>query len=569
MLQRSSKGDLEFGPFRLDPVKRVLWRGGELVALAPKAVDVLLALVEQPGDVVAKGELMRRVWPDAVVEEANLSVHVAQLRKALGRQMDGRPYIATLARRGYRFLAPVRRAGPPSLAVLPFRSLAGESQDDVLGIGMADAVITRLASLETLTLRPTSAVTRYAGAEPVAAGRELRVEFVLDGRMQRDGARIRVTVQLVSVASGSPQWADAFEAETTGLFALQDTIAGRVAEALAMRLGLEERRRLVRRPTADLEAYRAYLRGRYLWSRFTEEAVGRAVGCFHEALDRDPGFALPHAGLADASVVLGFSGLLPPREAWPAAAQAARRALERDEAVAEAHVSLGFVLLFQDWDWAGAARELARAVALAPSAAGPRLWSGLFHVMRGRFEDARREIDVALELDPLSVVVQTLDTFQLRLTRQHARALEQARRAVEQEPHHFLGHWNLGLACLDHGLTDEAVSSHRRAVELADGMALTRAVLARTLAVAGDLAGSRALLAELRHASQLVSAYQCATVEVALGAPDAALASLERAGEERDPWLVWLQVDPMLDPLRREPRFAALLARVVPPTPSS
>jgi tetratricopeptide (TPR) repeat protein len=411
-------------------------------------------------------------------------------------------------------------------------------------------------------------VTRYAGAEPAAAGQELRVDSVLDGRLQRDGARLRVTVQLVSTASGSPQWADAFEAETTGLFALQDTIAGRVAEALAVRLGLEDRRRMVRRPTADLEAYRAYLRGRSLWSRFTEEAIGRAVACFHEALERDPDFALPHAGLADASLVLGFSGLLPPREAWPAAAEAARRALERDEAVAEAHVSLGFVSLFQGWDWAGAERELERAVALAPSAAGPRQWSALLHAMAGRFDAARCELEQARELDPLSVVVQTLDTLLLRLSREHARALERARHAAEQEPHLFLAQWNLGLACLDVGLVAEAVAAHRRAVELGGGMPLTRAVLARTLAVAGDAPGSRALLAELDAAGGPTSRYQRATVEVALDEAEAALLSLERAAEERDPWLLWLGVDPMLDALRGRPRFETLRARVGPPASS-
>jgi DNA-binding winged helix-turn-helix (wHTH) protein/Flp pilus assembly protein TadD len=562
ILQRSAKA-VEFGPFRLDAITRVLWRGGELLSLAPKAVDVLLALVEQPGEVVGKSELMRRVWPDTVVEDANLSVHVAQLRKVLGRQADGRPYIETLARRGYRFLAPVRRAGPPSLAVLPFRPFAAGGEDDVLGIGMADAVITRLDSLGTVAVRPTSAVLKYEGADldATAAGRELRVDAVLDGRLQREGSRLRVTVQLVPVAAGAPAWADAFEAEAGGLFALQDAIAGKVAEALALRLGVEDRHRLVRRPTADLEAYRAHVRGRYLWGRFTEESLGKAVGCFHEALERDPSFALPHAGLADAYVVLGFSGLLAPREAWPAAAEAARRALERDEAVAEAHVALGFVTLFQDWDWSVAERELARAVALAPSAAACRQWAGLFHAMRGRFDDARREIDAARELDPLSVVVQSLDTLLLRLSRDPARELEQARRGVELEPHQFLCHWSLGLACLDNGLVAEGVAAHRRAVELAGGTPLIRAVLARTLAVAGDADGSRTLLRELGSG---LSPYQRATVEIALGEPDAALASLERAGEERDPWLVLLKVDPMLDPVRSSPRFGTLLERVGP-----
>jgi DNA-binding winged helix-turn-helix (wHTH) protein/tetratricopeptide (TPR) repeat protein len=556
---------LEFGPFLLDPARRVLWRRGELVPLPPKALDVLAALAEQQGDVVTKDELMRRVWPDTFVEEANLSVQVALLRRTLGHMDDGRSYVETVARRGYRFAAPVRRQGPPTLAVLPFRALTPGPESEYLGIGMADALITRLAGAGGLVVRPTSAVLKYAreGVDPRLAGRELQARSVLDGRIQRDGSRLRVTVQLVGVDDAEPGWAEAFEADFTSLFEVQDALAARVASALALRLGAAERERLTRRPTADLEAYQAYVKGRYFWSRFTEESLGRAFACFQEASERDPLYALPHAGLADLQLVLGFSGLLAPREAWPLAASAARKALELDASVAEAHVSLGFVTLFERWDWDGAELGLERAVGADPNAVGPRLWRGLFLLMRGRLDRAEAEIERARALDPLSLVAHTLRVLRLYLGGDHAGELAQARALVELEPGQFVSHWSLGLACLHNGLVDEAIAAHRRALELAGGMALMRAVLARTLAVAGRPDEARAALEQMAGGGY-VSGYQLATVELALGAPDDALASLERACEERDPWMVWLRVDPMLEPLRENRRFAVLAARIGP-----
>src|SRR5262245_59700767 len=556
----------EFGPFRLDPAKRVLWRQDELVALPPKALDVLLALVAQQGEVVRECGAMARVWPYTFCEEANLSVQVALLRKTLGDVDGGGSYIETVARRGYRFVAPIRRLGPPALAVLPFRVLSSGGEDEYLGIGMADALITRLASLGSLVVRPTSAVLKYVAAPPdaAAAGRELEVDAGLEGRVQRDGPRLCVTVQLVPLRRDESSWADTFEADLTGLFAVQDAVAERAAKALALHLGADERRLLSRRPTEDVEAYQSYVKGRYFWSRFTAESLGRALGCFQEAAERDPGFALPHAGLADFHAVLGFSGLLAPREAWPLAMASARRAIELDESVAEAHISLAYVTLFQDWDWAAAGRELERAVALGPNAAAPHQWYGLYLDMLGRVADARREVERARELDPASIVVHSIRTLQFNLAGDHEGELEQARRTMELDPGQFIGHWCLGLACLTNGLPDDAVAAHRRTVELAGGIALVQAVLARTLAVTGRTEEGRALLREMDAGGAYTSAYQRATVEIALGDAEAALASLARACDERDPWVLWIQVDPMLDPLRTEPPFMALLSRVFP-----
>jgi TolB-like protein/Flp pilus assembly protein TadD len=568
---RDSQGisKLEFGPFRLDAAKRVLWREGRIVPLPPKALDLLVALVEQRGDVVTKDELMRRVWPDTFVEEANLSVNVSALRKALGDQPGGRPYVETVSRRGYRFAALPGPATPalPTLAVLPFLVLGRGKDDAYLGAGLADALITRLGRTGRVAVRPTSAVLKYTHRDPREAGRELRVDAVLEGKLQRQGSRLRVTVQLVPTFGATPAWAETFDEEEGSVFAVQDRIAEQVAAALDLKLGAAERERLTRRDTEDALAYRAYLKGRYFWSRFTGEWLERAIAFFREAVERDAGFSLPHAGLADAYLILGFSGLVSPKEAWPLAGEEARRALAIDDSVAEAHVSLGYVHLFQDWDWARAGKELERAVALHPGSAAAHQWHGLFLDMRGRFDEARSAIARAQELDPLSLVAAVLMAFQYGLVREPARELAECRKAVDLDPNHFLARWSLGLAYQHAGRHREAIAEHRKAVKLSRGSALARAVLARSLALGGRAAEARRILKELERLSRQTRAgsYANATVHLGLGDTDKALACLEAATEERDPWLVWLRVDPMLDGLRRHRRFAALVRRVFGP----
>jgi DNA-binding winged helix-turn-helix (wHTH) protein/tetratricopeptide (TPR) repeat protein len=566
---RDSQGisKFEFGPFRLDAAKRVLWREGLIVPLPPKALDLLVALVDQQGDVVTKDDLMKRVWPNTFVEEANLSVNVSALRKALGAQPDGRPYIETVSRRGYRFAAPEGPAGPglPTLAVLPFIALDRGKDEAYLGAGLADALITRLGGTGRVAVRPTSAVLPYAGRDPREAGRDLQVDAVLEGKIQRRGSRIRVTVQLLPLSGAAPAWAETFDEDVTSVFAVQDRIAEQVARALDLQLGAGERERLTRRHTEDVEAYQAYLKGRYFWSRFTGEWVERAFAYFREAVEKDPGFALPHAGLADAYLVLGFSGLVPPREAWPLAGEEARRALSLDDTVAEAHVSLGWVRLFEHWDWEGAGRELRRAIALNPSSAAARQWYALYLDMLGHYEEATSETERAQQLDPLSLVTAALVAFQSYLRRDHERGLEECRRAVELDPNHFLGRWSLGLAFQQLGRHPEAVREHRKALDSSGGSPLMRAVLARSLALAGRTSEARRTLEALERASAdgRGGSYAHATVHLALGERDAALARLEAATEERDPWLVLLKVDPMLDALRRHRRFQALRRRVL------
>ncbi len=553
---------LEFGPYRVDARRRLIFRGDELLEVPPKAAELLAVLAAEAGEVVPKEDLLRRVWPDTFVEEANLSVNVSILRRALGDQPDGRPWIQTVPRRGYRFLGAARAqaaAAPRSLAVLPFRSLAGDEADDALGLGMADALITRLAATGRVAVRPTGTVRRFAqgDVDPVAAGRQLEVDAVLDGRLQRSGSRLRLTLQLVSVGGGAPLWADRFDEEFTHLFAVEDKVAERVAAALAAGLSPEERRRLGRRPTESLEAYQAYCRGRFFWGRFSRPWVEKAMACFHEAAALDPRYALPHAGLADAFLVAALAGALPPGEAWALAGESSERALALGADIPEPHVSAGFLRLFRDWDWDGAERELRLAVDLAPESTAPHQWLGLVLDLRGRREEAASALRRAQERDPLSVVVLALAGLHAALGADHEGELAHARRALELDPHQLLGHWAVGSALQNLGRHEEALEEHRRAFDLAPDSAFLRPVLARSLALAGRTDDARALLVAAE-----ASPYQLATVHLALGEGARAEELLAEAARRRDPWIAILAVDPMMRPLRGRPLVEALVRRV-------
>jgi DNA-binding winged helix-turn-helix (wHTH) protein/tetratricopeptide (TPR) repeat protein len=553
----------ELGPFRLDPLTRVLWRGDDLVALTPRALDLLIVLVEKDGDVATKAELLGKVWPDVVVGDANLTVTMSALRRALGEREDGGDYIETVPRRGYRFVGPVSGVAEarPSLAVLPFRVLgAGES---ALGLGMADAVIGRLASVEELVVRPLGAVARFASApvDPQQAARDLGVDAVLEGTVQRHEGRVRASVHLVPSRPGTRPWAETYEEPMSRVFELQDAVAEGVAQAVVPRLA-PGAIPPARRPA--LESYEAYLIGRHHWSRFSIHDIGKALSCFGEAAQKDPGFGAPHAGLADAYLLLGIAGIVPPHEAWAVARACAERALEIDAGTPSAHVSLGFVRLFEAWDWEGARESLERAVALRPASPAPRLSYGLFLGLRGDVRSALREVSRARHTDPLSPGANVTSAYLHGLAGDPERELELARRAAEIEPGHFLCQWCLGRACLHNGLVEGAVAAMDRALALVDGGPAMQAERATVLAAVGRTRESRAILAELDAMAERtwVSPYQRATIAASLGDLESTLDRLEEAERLRDPWLVCLRVDPDLGAARGDPRGAAILASV-------
>jgi len=556
----------EFGPFRFDADKAVLWRAGAVVSLAPKALALLHALVEAGGDVVPKADLMARVWPDTAVQEANLSVTVATLRRALGRRDDGRSWVQTVPRRGYRFDGPVKR--PPgaevvTLAVLPFEVL-GPGAEPHVGLGLADALISRLTGLEGLLVRPTAAVTHLSGQHvaPRDAAEDLGVDAVVSGTVRQEGERFRLSVQLVPRRLDLRPWARQIDAPFTDLFSVEDSLAEDVAGQLHARLT-----RSFLAPSGHVpkrEAWESYVRGRYFEAWLNVAGVSKAIGHFGEATLRDPAWAAPQAGLADAHVLLAFAGAVPPREAWGRAAECVEKALERDPELAAAHAVAAWIVLFRDWDWEAARRSLQRALAREPESHVIRLLHGLLLDLAGDRAEARREIDHALETDPLCGLAAVAQAFFHEVGGPPERRLTDAHRGVELRPDRALGYWGLALASLGAEQGERAVTALRRGVELSDDGIVMRAQLAWALARTGPPGEARRILKDLEglEVHAFVSPYQVAVVRLALREREAALDKLEQAAEARDPWIVFLDADDALAGLRGEARFDRLVDRI-------
>ena len=600
----------EFGCFQLDPDERVLLRDGEPVPLPPKIIDTLIVLVENAGHIVDKDQLIGRVWPDSFVEDGSLTKNISVLRRMLG-DGTGKPFIENVPRRGYRFNAPVKatrdgdreiviarrarikivtededdaerivaelgmsgmarrmrslKAANRSLAVLPLMQLGSGDQELFLGLGLADALITRLSNVHEVIVRPTSAVVNYAapGRNSVQAGRELRVESVLEGSFQRVGDALRVTVQLVSVEDEAPFWAEKFDARFTDVFEVEDSISEQVVRALSLGVTGDEQRLLTKRHTRNTEAYQAYLKGRYFWNARIGEWMQKALGHFKQAISIDPGYALAHAGYADCYNALGFWGVVPPGAAFPQAKSAATRALELDDALAEAHAALAWALFNYDWDFATAEVEFKRAISLNPGYGAAHLWYAMFLALAKRFDAAFVEIARAREIDPLSLILNTDIGILLMLTQRYDEAIEQFQKTLELRPDYapaieFLG-YTYGLK----GMYDECLACYQKNVALNGRSSLSL----RSLGYGNALVGRReealrlAEEAKLLHGAAYFSAHYYAQLYAMLGESEKAFEWLERTFEERSPWIVWLGVNPNYDGLRADPRFDDLLRR--------
>jgi DNA-binding winged helix-turn-helix (wHTH) protein/tetratricopeptide (TPR) repeat protein len=555
----------EFGDFRFDADTPVLWRGADLVPLTPKTLDLLRALVERGGDVVSKAELMSRVWPDTVVEEGNLTVLMAALRKGLDPRPHGGSYIQTVPRRGYRFDASLRSAGGTprrAVAVLPFRVLGADADPD-LGLAIADAVIGRLARHEELLVLPTLAVGHLGGESrpPQDIARELGVDAVLTGSLQFQGARVRASVQLAAATRAIKFLACTIEADAGDGFALQDTVASEVDRRFAPRLLGEEG---PARPAPRTDARMAYLHGRFFWARFTPRGLGQAFARFGEAAALDPGDAAPYSGLADCHLLLGMAGLSPPVPAWTRTIECATRALERDPERAEALSTRGFARLFRDHDWDAARRDLDDAVARAPGLASVHFWRGFFRAISGDAAGAREDVARGHELDSLSIVGSAFRCFVHELAGEYREEEAIARQAVALRPESFLGYRCLGIAHLGQGQVEAGLRALRRAVELTDHGPVMRALLALALAQTGARDEAREHLDALDAAAATTSVSACAraTVLMALGDVPGALARIDEGIREREATATFVGVVPAFAALRDDPRFQALLARI-------
>jgi DNA-binding winged helix-turn-helix (wHTH) protein/TolB-like protein/tetratricopeptide (TPR) repeat protein len=450
-----------------------------------------------------------------------------------------------------------------SVAVLPFKPLVAVSRDESLEIGIADSLITRLGGIKGIVVRPISAVRKYVDLEqdPVAAGRELSVESVLEGSIQKVDDRIRVTVRLLSVPDGKSLWAEKFDNDFTDIFTIQDRVAEQVARSLKLTLTGEEKKLLSKHNTDYTDAYQLYLKGRFTSSTHTEERTRKAIEYFNQAIETDPNYALAYAGLADA--YYGLSELyLPPKEAMPKARAAAMKALEIDESLAEAHTSLALVKTFYEWDWSGAEREYQRAIELNPNYAMAHEWYGWHLALTGRHDESIAEVRRAQQIDPVSIDINWSLGVVFYFARQYDKAIKQLQTTLEMDSTHRLAHFHLGASFFQKGMYEEAVAEFEKEKLLAGGH--LSAALGYTYGVTGRRDEAEEILRGLKERSKrhFVSSNSIALVYTGLGEKDLAFEWLEKAYQERSELMTWLKVDPRLDSLRSESRFTDLMRRV-------
>jgi eukaryotic-like serine/threonine-protein kinase len=455
-----------------------------------------------------------------------------------------------------------------TIAILPFKMLNADATDEYLGLGLADTLITQIGRIPEILARPPSAVQKYAESRtqnPLAAGRELRVEAVLAGTVQREADKLHVTARLLRVADGAVIWSGKFDQKFTEVFAIQDAISQGVAKALIHNVSDEDRKLLTKRRTDNIEAYRCYLKGRYVWNKRTPAALQQSLEFFRQALDLDPTYSSAYAGMADAYALLVWQEQLPRGEFIARAKAAATKALEIDRSLAEPHATLGYVKFWYDWDFAGAELEFRRAIELNPDYGTAHHWYGEALGMIGRFEEGIKELRLAQQVDPLSPIINADLGKLLFLARQPDQAIEQLRNTLGLDPDLPLAHVFLGLAYNKKGLHEKAIAELERIANAPSSRAIFKATLGFVYGQSGREADAGTILGELigsRSSEHYVSPFHIALVYVGLGEKDQAIEWLEKAKSERDPFLMYIKVDPNFDSLRDNPRFNALVQQM-------
>jgi DNA-binding winged helix-turn-helix (wHTH) protein/TolB-like protein len=636
-------GVYRFGEYRLDANERELLRNGKPQPLTPKCFDLLVVLVENAGRLVAKDELISRVWPDSFVEETGLNRNIYLLRKALS-DGGGARYIETVPKHGYRFIAEVaadfetdtvfivekhtdaevvseettssdwaradqlltgrressglRRyalpiiaasgalaiavvgwlmvarsgrpvGGPPvkSIAVLPFRTIDANRESGREGLGLADILITRLSNIKELSVRPTSTVQQFEDVEQdsIQIGRELQVDAVLEGTIYHSNGRVRVTARLIRVSNQSPIWAGHFEQSLDDQLRMQDEIALQVVDSLALNLSDDEKSALARRYTESGDAYRLYIQGRYHWNKRDNEGLAESERLFRNAIEKDPRFALAYVGLADKWAFGNDPG---------EAANYVRRALELDPNLGEAYATRGFIYTFHGWDWTNAEADFKRSIELTPGYATAHQWYATLLMIRGRLDEAKTELNRALEINPKSYGLLT-DLGQAHyFAREYDKAKEYCDKALSIKKDFLFAHGLLEGVYFQTGEYEKAIEEMTIQSNALSAMNLRSMRVEET----NDLQDQIAPLLNAYHSGGargfwLFQLKACldnreknpnrfiavARAYLSLGEADKAIDYLERAHEERAFMLPFVAADPTYDSLRSEPRFQSLL----------
>jgi serine/threonine protein kinase/Tfp pilus assembly protein PilF len=453
-----------------------------------------------------------------------------------------------------------------SVAVLPFVNASTDPDTEYLSDGITESLIGRLSQIPKLKVMARSTVFHYKGrnADPQKVGRDLNVRAVLTGRVWLRGDTVTISMEMMDVTDGSELWGQQYDRKLADIHSLQGDIVHEVTDKLRLRLTDKEEKRLTRHSTENAEAYQLYLKGRYYWNKRTPDDIHKAIENFQEAIEKDPNYALAYAGLADCYQVP--ANRLPPRQRMPQAEAAARKALELDNTVVEAHTTLARVLYAYDWDWSGAEKEFKRAIELNPRYAPAHQWYGAYLSATGRFREASAEEKRAQELEPLSLIMNFEVALGLYQARNYDQAIDQFQKTLELDPNFPPPHTYLPAAYEQKGMFEEAIAGFQRGIPVTEGAdnTLTMAGLAHAYAVSGRKTEARRLLAELQRLSEqsYVPAHDLALVYTGLGERDKAFGWLDKASEEHSFNLIYLKTEPRFDPLRSDPRFAELLRRV-------
>lgn len=562
----------EFGPFRIDVAERILRCGAEVISLPPKAVETLLVLLESGGQAIAKETLLDRVWPDTNVEEGSLTQNVSLLRKVLGER-NNQTWIDTIPKRGYRFAIPVTTirdavAHEPSLAVLPLDNLSSDLSQDYFAAGITDELISSLMEIDGLRVcsNTTSVAYKRVNKPLRQIARELDVDWVVEGSVLHFAGRVRITARLIDGRIEKHLWTGTYEKDMRDVLALQSEVTRDIAREIRLTIAKPEQSRLGKLRPVDGAAFDCYLRGRFFWNKRTRDGLQRAVRYFRQAIDLDPTYAPFHAGLADAYALLGGIGYdaMPPHEAMPLAKAAANNALQIDATLAEAHASLGYVKLSYDWDWSGAEKDFRRSIELNPSYSTSRLWYGHHLMVMRRPDEARKEFTRAVELDPLSVPCSIALGYSFYCARQFEEAIQQYRKTLEIAPEVPFAFYELSLAYSGRRSYEEAFAEAQRGYRYSGGEAAAAMLVGRSHALLGrrqEARGELARLERMMKETYVPSLYR-ACIYSALEEPDKAFDSLRKACDERCNSLIFMNIEPLLDNLRADPRFQTLSAQV-------
>jgi TolB-like protein/DNA-binding winged helix-turn-helix (wHTH) protein/tetratricopeptide (TPR) repeat protein len=583
-----------FGPYRLDIIERVLLRDGQPITLPPKDLETLLVLVERAGHIVEKEELLEKVWPGVFVEEGNLARHVFNLRQVLGDSPDGRKYIETIPKRGYRFVAAVHAESEPAaphlstlqaseqarsavspgqkrifwlwplalsalavtailiarhfwpprnpspqrvmLAVLPFANLSGDAHEDYFADGLTEEMIAQLGQLQPAKLGviARTSTVRYKDTKETAAqiGRELGVGYLLEGSVRRGGERVRITAQLIQTEEQTHLWAQTYERPLTDVLSIQREIAERITHSLSIQL-LSPATSIPASSHVNFESYDKYLLGLHELGKGTRESGNRAIQYFQEGIAKDPNDARLYAALAGAydAITTYYSS---PAEVMPRAKEAALRAVGLDPNLASAHVRLGYVRLFFDWDWPAAEVEYRRALEINPSLPEAQLGYANYLATLGHFDEAISRVQQAYLFDPLALESRNEALWIYFFSGRMPEMVEQCQKTIELEPDAGLPHAMLALAHAQMGQRAETLRAAENAIRLANSpsvMTTTAAALARV----GQRHEAKQLLGKaLEQAKErYVCRFLVADAYVELGDKERALESLEQGFLQR------------------------------------